>query len=158
MKKIALSLIFALALPTMLHAQEPNEEQRVERMQKMTERVAKRLKLANENEEWFKQTYTAYLLALEEVQTMYPRTREVKEDTPNEELLKSIENSFKRSEAEVSVKRTFLAVFSEKLTPAQLHEIFVPARPQRMNGRSGQGGWGGGMPQGGPGFPPMGGF
>ncbi len=158
MKKIVLSLMLALALPVMLHAQAPTEEQRIERMQKMTERVAKRLKLASENEEWFKQTYTAYLLALEEVQTMYPRTREVKEDTPNEELLKSIENSFKRSEAEVSVKRTFLAVFSEKLTPAQLHEIFVPARPQRMNGRSGQGGWGGGMPQGGPGFPPMGGF
>ena len=154
MKKIVLSLMLALALPVMLHAQAPTEEQRIERMQKMTERVAKRLKLASENEEWFKQTYTAYLLALEEVQTMYPRTREVKEDTPNEELLKSIENSFKRSEAEVSVKRTFLAVFSEKLTPAQLHEIFVPSRPQRTN-RGGQPNFGG-MPPGG--FPPMGEF
>lgn len=158
MKKFAFTLILALTLPTMLCAQERNETERMQRMQKMTERVAKNLKISDETAQWFTQTYTAYLLALEEVQTMYPRTKAVNENTTNEELLANIENSFKRSEATASVKRTFLAVFSEKLTPAQLHELFIPTRQSRMNGRGGQGGFGGRMPRGGEGFPPMGEF
>lgn len=154
MKKFAFTLILALTMPTMLCAQERNEEERLQRMQKMTERVAKNLKISDETAQWFTQTYTAYLLALEEVQTMYPRAKTINENTTNEEYLLNIENNFKRSEATTTVKRTFLAVFSEKLTPAQLHKIFVPSRPQRTN-RGGQPNFGG-MPPGG--FPPMGEF
>jgi hypothetical protein len=158
MKRIALLLILALALPTIISAQEHSEDERAQRMQKMTERVAKNLKIADETKQWFTQTYTAYLMALEEVQTMYPRAKTINENTTNEEYLLNIENNFKRSEATTTVKRTFLAVFSEKLTPAQLHELFIPTRQSRMNGRDGQGGFGGRMPRGGEGFQPMEGF
>ena len=161
MKRFALSLILALTLPTIICAQEHSEEERALRMQKMTERVAKNLKIADEAKQWFTQTYTAYLMALEEVQTMYPRAKTINENTTNEEYLLNIENNFKRSEATTTVKRTVLAVFSEKLTPAQLHELFIPTRQSRMNGRGGQGrfgGFNGEIPRGGEGFTPMGGF
>lgn len=160
MRKIFISLLMVVLGGTMtMQAQQFSDEQRQEFFNKAAERTAKQIKVSDENKEWFLQTYSTYMQALMEVQTMYATSRE--KLTTDEERMADIEKSIMRGEAEAKIKRTFMAIFKEKLDVEQLHGIFVPKRSRsNRGGFQGQppSGFGGGMP-GGPGFrQPGGGF
>ena len=135
MKKMIVSLLMLAQCGNVaLFAQEQDEAKENKRIEKMTTRIIERINIQEENKPWFTQTYTTYLKALEEIRKMYPMPNN--KPTDENEMRQSIENSLKRTEAELNVKRTFIALFSEKLTASQLYDLFVPTRrmPSRMNG------------------------
>lgn len=135
MKKMIVSLLMLAQCGNVaLFAQKQDEAKENKRIEKMTTRIVERINIQEENKPWFTQTYTTYLKALEEIRKMYPMPNN--KPTDENEMRQSIENSLKRTEAELNVKRTFIALFSEKLTASQLYDLFVPTRrmPGRMNG------------------------
>lgn len=147
MKKIlTLALLAVFAMGTAF-AQEQNSEKMAERMEKMTERKVKDLKLDDETAEWFKPLYKEYNLALMVVAKKYQAE---KKDLDDAEILEAIVNSFARAEEEVAVKRTYFLKFQEKLTPKQLQGVFMPRMGRQGEGQRG-GFPGGERPQGFPG-------
>ncbi len=154
MKKLIVSLLMlAQCGHVALFAQDQDEAKENKRIEKMASRIIDRIDIQEQDRPWFTQTYTTYLKALEEIRKMYPMPKE--KPTDEGELRQSLENTLKRTEAETNVKRTFIALFSEKLTASQLYDLFVPAR--RMPGRT-PGGNRPQMPNMNGGMPPMGGF
>ena len=159
MKNILTLALLAVFTMGTAFAQELDSEKMAERLEKITERKVKELKLDDETAMWFAPLFKEYNLALMVVAQKY---RNEKKDLDDAEILESIVNSFARTEEEVAVKRTYFLKFQEKLTPKQLQSVFMP----RMNRHGGQrGGFPGGeRPQGFPGggFPgggfPGGGF
>lgn len=121
--------------------------------EQMATGMAKRLKLDSETTAWFVPIYAAYQDTLA---SLRKTVRPAKKNSELTELeaLQAIENSFKAAEDEVALKRTFLEVFKEKLTPQQLAAIFVQPMRERGDRMPPQGarpmrGQGGGFGQGG---------
>lgn len=154
MKKIFTLALLAVFTMGTAFAQEPNSEKMAERLEKMTERKVKELKLDDETTTWFKPLYQEYNLALMVVAKKYQNEKKELDDA---EILESIVNSFARAEEEVAVKRTYFLKFQEKLTPKQLQSLFMPRfnrqgdsqRGQFPGGERPQGFHGGGFPGGG---------
>ena len=148
MKKImTLLLLMTFSMGTVL-AQEFNSEKAAERLEKMTERKVKELKLDDETTVWFKPLYQEYQLALLVVGQKYNVDKKELDDA---ETLEAIVNSFSRTEEEVAVKRAYFLKFQEKLTPKQLQSIFMPRYNRQRQGGQREGFPAGPPPQGFPG-------
>lgn len=100
-------------------------------MEQMAANMARRLKLDSGTTEWFIPVYAAYQDTLASLRRT---ARPVKKNAgmSEAEALQAIENAFKAAENEVALKRTFLPLLKERLTPQQLVAIFV--QPMRERG------------------------
>lgn len=139
MDKKILNLVLAVFLCVALAAQAQDDHRRrtpdaKPSMEQMAANMARRLKLDTETTAWFVPVYAAYQDTLASLRkTVRPAKRCA--DMSETEALQAVENALKAAEDEIALKRTFLPVFKERLTPQQLAALFVPSlreRGQRM--------------------------
>lgn len=157
MKKIAIFVFAALMGCTTMQAQNRAKAgqpvNRLEKCTKVANRVADKLKLDDRTQEWFVPLYAAYqdtLIGIRRSCRMAKPAGNKKGQQAglaslnDAEALQCVENSLKRDELTLKVKRDYYAQFKKKLTPQQLASIFCtsqarPGQRQRPQGKRPQG-------------------
>ena len=124
MKKImTLLLLMTFSMGTVL-AQEFNSEKAAERLEKMTERKVKELKLDDATAAWFQPLFAEYVQKMKDTREKYSCKKDKKAACTDAEIMKNLENQIKCQEELAGVKSTYLKKFKAKLNAKQLQVIF----------------------------------
>ncbi len=136
MKKKLTSFLFIALLGAGMCAQAQNLRiNRGEMNQRRAEALIKEMKLDEATKTWFMPLFKEYSDTLRNLNRKYRQPKLGKENAEISEMeaARTIENSFKKAEAEVALKRAYYARFKEKLTDVQLLKVFTGDNNFRQN-------------------------
>ena len=103
-----------------------------QRLEQRAQRMAKGLVLDSDTAQKFIPIYVQYSKDLREVATKFPPVVKGNDAIPSEDEIKQdIENSFKRSEETLRIRKDYYAKFSKVLTQAQIRKMYSM---ERMDG------------------------